>query len=144
MMQKVFGNDCLSRPTIYKCFKRVKKSREDLNDDERSGRSKSAANEGNVEIVREFIKKSRNLRSERPNSQCYVSSWCYEAFAGIRRTRPEYREKGSWRLLHDNAPAHRSTLIADFLTKNGILTINHSPYSPYLASYDLYLFPKLH
>ncbi len=26
----------------------------------------------------------------------------------IRRVRPEYREDGSWRLLHDNAPSHRS------------------------------------
>jgi len=29
----------------------------------------------------------------------------------IRRVRPEYREDGSWRLLHDNAPSHRSTLL---------------------------------
>ena len=32
----------------------------------------------------------------------------------IRRVRPEYRERGSWRLLHDNAPSHRSTLVTDF------------------------------
>ena len=25
----------------------------------------------------------------------------------------KYREDGSWRLLHDNAPSHRSTLVAD-------------------------------
>lgn len=51
----------------------------------------------------------------------------------ICRIRPEYREEGSWRLLHDNAPSHRSTLVTDFLTKKRILTINHSPYSPDLA-----------
>lgn len=62
----------------------------------------------------------------------------------IRRVRPEYRERESWRLLHDNAPTHRSTLITDFLTKNGILTINHSPYSPDLAPCDFFLFGKLH
>ena len=58
--------------------------------------------------------------------------------------RPQYRENGSWRLLHDNAPAHRSTLITDFLTKNHILSINHSPYSPDMAPCDFYLFGKLH
>lgn len=63
--------------------------------------------------------------------------------ARIRRKRPEYRENGSWRLLHDNAPAHRSTLVTDFLTKNHILTVNHSPYSPDLAPCDFYLFGKL-
>ena len=63
--------------------------------------------------------------------------------ARIRRVWPEYREKGSWRLLHDNASAHRLTLITDILTKNGILTINHFLYSPYLAPCDFYLFRKL-
>ena len=56
----------------------------------------------------------------------------------------EYREKESCCLLHDNAPAHRSTLITDFFTKNVILTINHSPYSPYLAPYNFHLFGKLY
>lgn len=58
----------------------------------------------------------------------------------IRRIRPEYH----WRLLHDNAPSHRSTLVTDFLTKNHILTVNHSPYSPDLAPCDFYLFGKMH
>ena len=35
----------------------------------------------------------------------------------IHLVRPEYRKKECWRLLHDNAPAHRSTLITDFSTK---------------------------
>ena len=56
--------------------------------------------------------------------------------ARIRRMRPEYRESGSWRLLHDNAPSPRSTLVTDFF--------NHSPYSPDLAPCDFYLFGKLH
>lgn len=62
----------------------------------------------------------------------------------IRRVRPEYREQGSWRLLHDNAPSHRSTLVTDFLVKNGILSINHSPYSPDMAPCDYFLFGRLH
>ena len=62
----------------------------------------------------------------------------------IHRVRPEYRESGSWCLFHDNAPSHRSTLVTDFLIKNHILTLNHSPYSPDLAPCDFYLFGKLH
>ena len=52
-----------------------------------------------------------------------------------RRVRPQYRENGSWRLLE----AYHS-----FPDENGILTINHSPYSPDLAHCDFYLFSKLH
>ena len=62
----------------------------------------------------------------------------------IRRVGPQYRENGSWRLLHNNAPAHRSTLITDFLTKSHILTVNDSPYSPDLALCDFFLFGQLH
>ena len=62
----------------------------------------------------------------------------------IRRIRPEYREEGIWRLLHDNAASHRSTLATDYLNKNRIVTINHSSYSPDMAPSDFYLFGKLH
>lgn len=61
----------------------------------------------------------------------------------IRRVRPEYREPGSWRLLHDNAPSHRSSIITDFFTKNQIFLLQHSPYSPDLAPCDYFLFLHL-
>jgi len=32
----------------------------------------------------------------------------------IRHVRPEYREPGSWRLLHNNAPSHCAAIITDF------------------------------
>lgn len=64
--------------------------------------------------------------------------------ARIRRVRPEYRENGSWTLLHDNAPSHRSRVVTEFLIKNHIIALQHSPYSPDLAPCDYYLFPKLH
>ena len=64
--------------------------------------------------------------------------------ARIRRLRVDNRENRNWRLLHDNAPAHQSTLITDFFTKNVIFTIYHPPCSSYLALCDINLFRKLH
>lgn len=64
--------------------------------------------------------------------------------ARIRRIRPEYRDKAKLRLVHDNAPAHRSSVITDYLDQNGIVTLKHSPYSPDLAGCDYFLFPKIH
>jgi transposase len=43
----------------------------------------------------------------------------------------------NWQLHHDNAPAHSSHLIQGFLAKHGI------PYSPDMAPYDFWLFPRL-
>jgi len=58
----------------------------------------------------------------------------------FRRKRPENL---SWFLLHDNAPAHRSVLVKDFLAKNHVTTLERPPYSPDLAASDIYLFPWL-
>ena len=46
-------------------------------------------------------------------------------------------------LLHDNAPAHRSVLVKDFLAKSSVTTLDHPPYSHNLAAADFYLFPLL-
>jgi hypothetical protein len=46
-----------------------------------------------------------------------------------------------WFILHDNAPAHRSDLVKDFLAKNNVTTLKKPPYSPDLAPADFYPFP---
>nr|APL98289.1 putative DD34D transposase [Bactrocera tryoni] len=270
MMKKVYGDQCLSRSNVHEWFKRFQEGREDLCDDQKSGRPKSVITQNNIEKVQEFIKNEpksslrymemelnitkdsihrilidklglrkvcskfvphklteeqkllriqhcKDLIKESRKDINYKYSivtgdetWCFQydpetkrqsaewkhpdepspkksrlqkskiktmlicfydsegivhrefvppgqtinavfylgvmkrLLSRIRRARPQYREAGSWRLLHDNAPCHRSTLVTDFLTKNSILTINHSPYSPDLAPCDFYLFGKLH
>jgi transposase len=46
-------------------------------------------------------------------------------------------------LHHDNAPCHTSLLIHQFLSDKRITVRPHPPYSPDLAPYDFWLFPKL-
>ena len=49
-------------------------------------------------------------------------------------------------ILHfhqDNAPVHNSIFVTDYLTKMGIKTVPHRPYSPDLGPCDFWLFPKL-
>ena len=50
---------------------------------------------------------------------------------------------GQWHFHQDYAPIHNFILVRDYLTKMGIKTIPHSPYSPDLAPSDFCLFPKL-
>jgi transposase len=54
-----------------------------------------------------------------------------------------FRKVGPGYLLHDNAPAHSSGFVSEFLTKQGIPMLSHPPYSPDLAPADFFLFPKL-
>jgi transposase len=45
-------------------------------------------------------------------------------------------------LRHDNALAHASLLIREFLAKNETTVVPQPPYSPDLAPADVFLFPK--
>ena len=59
------------------------------------------------------------------------------------RKRPAFFKSGQWHFHRDNAPIHKSILVTDYLTKMGINTVRHPPYSPVLAHWDFSLFPKL-
>ena len=57
--------------------------------------------------------------------------------------RPALFKSGQWHFQQDNTPVHNSILVTDYLTKIGIKTVPHLPYSPELAPRDFCLFPKL-
>ena len=60
----------------------------------------------------------------------------------FRRKRPALFKSGQGHFHHDNAPVHNSILVTDYLTKMGINTVPHPPYSPDLAPCDFGLFLK--
>ena len=66
-------------------------------------------------------------------------------FKGVQEEipRPVLFKSGQWHSHLDNAPVHNSILVADYLTKMGIKTVLHSPYSTDLDPCDFWLFPKL-
>ena len=64
----------------------------------------------------------------------------------LRRLRDAVRRKGlekwrtnRWFVLHNNAPAHRSVSVEDFL-ENNVTTLEQPPYSPDLAAADFTCF----
>ena len=56
LMKKVYGDDCLCRARVHEWFTRFRDGREDINDNEHTGRPKSVITENSIEIVSEFIK----------------------------------------------------------------------------------------
>ena len=52
-------------------------------------------------------------------------------------------KNNSWLLHHDNAPAHTSLLVREFLTKNNTVRTPQLPYSSDMATCDFFLFPKI-
>jgi transposase len=61
----------------------------------------------------------------------------------VRRNRPEKQRTNIWFLFRDNAAAHRSVLVMDFLAQNNVITMERPPYSSDLAPADFYLFSRL-
>ena len=57
--------------------------------------------------------------------------------------RPALFKLGQWHFHQENAPVYNSILVTGYLTKMGIKTVPHRPYSPNLAPCDFWLFPKL-
>jgi len=51
----------------------------------------------------------------------------------VRRKRSEAWTNKTWMLHHDNAPAHTSLLIREFLVKQEMIVVPQPPYSPDLA-----------
>ena len=57
----------------------------------------------------------------------------------MRQKGPDLWKNKNWLFHHDNAPAHTSLLVREFLPKNNTLVMPQPPYSPD----DFFLFPKL-
>jgi len=58
----------------------------------------------------------------------------------VRRKWPELW-RNRWILHEDNTPAHNALSVKQFL--GNITVLEHPPYSPDLAPYDFYIFPKI-
>ena len=115
----------MNRVSVFERHKRFKDSRESVMDDERCGRSKEV---NTPELIGQRVRVRVTTREFRKR---------------FRRKRPALFKSGQWYFQQDNAPVHNSILVTDYLTKMGIKTVPHRPYSPDLAPCDFWLFPKL-
>ena len=82
-----------------------------------------------------------------PTGQAVNKEYYVEVLREFRkrfcRKKPALFKSGLWHFHQDNTPVHNSILVIDYLTKIGIKTVLHPPYSPALAPCDIWLFSKL-
>ncbi|UYV62450.1 hypothetical protein LAZ67_2000633 [Cordylochernes scorpioides] len=88
-------------------------------------------------VHHEFLPQGRTVNKE------YYLQVMRNLREAIRQKRPDLWKNKNWLLHHDNAPAHTSLLVRDFLAKTNTLMMPQPPYSPDLAPCDFFLFPKL-
>ena len=58
-----------------------------------------------------------------------------------QKCRPRTGVRGI-KLLHDNALAHKSATVQEYLKESGLNVLDHPPYSPHLPPCDFWLFPR--
>ncbi|UYV78687.1 hypothetical protein LAZ67_16002391, partial [Cordylochernes scorpioides] len=88
-------------------------------------------------VHHEFLPQGRTVNKE------YYLQVMRNLREAIRQKRPDLWKNKNRLLHHDNAPAHTSLLVRDFLAKNNTLMMPQPPYSPDLAPCGIFLFPKL-
>jgi histone-lysine N-methyltransferase SETMAR len=88
-------------------------------------------------VHKEFLPTGQTVNKE------YYLSVMQRLRESIRKNRPDLWKNNSWFLHHDNAPAHNSMLVRNFLAKNSTRIIPQAPYSPDMAPCDFFLFAKL-
>ena len=129
MLQTAFWPSCMNRASVFEWHKRFKEGRESVRDDERCGRSKEV--------------RTPKLIGQRVRIRVIMLRFLREFLKRFYQKRPVLSESGQWHFHQDNAPVHNSILVTDYLTKMGINTVHHPPYSPDLAPSDFCLFSKL-
>ena len=130
MLLTAFRPSCMNWTSVFEWHKIFKEGRESVRDDERCGRVRKSIQES-------WLAKGLGLGL----------GLIYWGFKGVQEEIPwEEASTLQIRSVHfhrDNALVHNSILVTNYLTKMGIKTVPHRPYSPDLAPCDFSLFPKL-
>ena len=131
MLQTAFGACWMNRASVFEWHKRFKEGRESVRGDERYGRSKEVRT---PELIGQMVRLRVRVT--------YVEV-LREFSQRFRRKMLALFKSVQWHFQQDIAPVHNSILVTDYLTKMGIKTVPHPPYSLDLAPCDFWLFPKL-
>ena len=138
LLRQAYGEDALGRTQVYEWFRRFKEGRKKG----RQVRSKTKV------MLLAFFRSEGIIHHEYPpDGQTINKEFYLEVLRrlreSVRRKRREKWRDGDWIMYHDNAPAHTSHLVQQFLAKYGTAQLQHQPYSPDLALCDFFLFPRL-
>jgi hypothetical protein len=88
-------------------------------------------------VHKEFVPPGQTVNGK---FYCYVLR---RLRGNIRRKLPDKWRNNSWTLHHENALAHTSLIVQQFLASTNTTVIPHPPYSPDLAPCDFCPFPKM-
>ncbi|VEN56661.1 unnamed protein product [Callosobruchus maculatus] len=138
MLTVAYGKATLDQSNVYRWYKMFSEGREDVNDEERAGRPSTSTTGENIDKVKKIVLANRRITAREVAEDLNISiGSCHSILTndlGMSRVAAKF---------HDNAPAHTSLLVREYLAKNNTVMVPQPPYSPDLAPCDFFLFPKL-
>ena len=134
MLQTAFGASCMNRAPVFEWHKRFKEGRKSVRDDERCGRSKEVRTPELIGQIKNFMDKDRRVSIETISAQFDFSVGTVHTII--------CEELKMWKICAKFVP-RVLILVTGYLTKMGIKTVPHPPYSPDLTPCDFWLFLKL-
>ena len=130
MLQTAFRPSCMKRASVFEWHKRFKEFREP----ERCGRSKEVRTLELISQIKNFMDNDRCVSIETISAQFDVN---------VETVYTIIREELKMRKICTKFVPRVLILVTDYLTKMGIKTVPHPPYSPDIAPCAFGLFPKL-
>ena len=134
LLQIAFGASCRNWASVFEWHKRFKEGTESVRDDVRCGRSKEVRTPELIGQIKNFMDKDRRVSIETISAQFDVS---------VGTIHTIIREELKMQKICAKSVPRVLILVTDYLSKMGIKTVPHPPYSPDVAPCDFWLFPKL-
>ena len=134
LLQQAYSEDAMGCTPVFDWFCRFKAGRTSVERDPRLGQP-FFNSEGIVH--HEYTPDSQTINKE------FYMEVLQSLRLSVRQKQPEKWRDGNWILHHNNAPAHTSHLVQQFLAKHGTAQLRQPPYSPDLTPCDFFLFPRL-
>ena len=137
MLTKAYGESAMSKIRVYEWYKRFQDGREEVEDGERPGRPITSTTDENVEKVKEMVMNDRRIAIREVADDVGLSNGsCPEMFSnilGMKRVAAKFVPK----LLNFEQKQQRMEVAQKSLM------MPQPPYSPDIAPYDFFLFPKI-
>jgi len=131
LLQQAYGEDAIGRTQVFDWFCQFKE-----------GRSKTK-----VMLLAFFDSEGIVHHEYPPDGQTNNKEFYLEVLRrlceSVHQKQLEKWQDGDWILHHNNAPAHTSHLVQQFLAKRGTAQLQQLPYSPDLALCEFFLFARL-
>jgi hypothetical protein len=137
MLKSVYDEECFLRTSVFEWHKRFKEAQKVRMQKSWVKSMLTTFFDAKVIILHEIVTEKQTV-----NSKFYEEA-IKRSITRVHRDKPEFQESGSWYLLHNNALAHSSGIVSEFLAKRGISVLSHPSCSHDLVLADIFLFSKL-